>query len=394
MKSITKNKLTMALCIITVLFLSTSSEVFAQAIDNAALLYYQAFLLYEKPDGTMDKMLSDFRDGKIKANEIIEQHIEKNSRVVDLIVKAADIQNCNWGYDYSQGLEMTMPNLAQLRQIAYLIQDEAKLFSEQGNYRMALDRSLSMHKMALHSANSALIGYLVAIVLSRQANTSIQGILADMPEDLQTLDWFRNQLAEIDNRPSLLKDAINVESNVLGTYMTKEKFNEFLCNKDLVAEASLLKIARERLHNADEQFFIRNRDYWQNHFAAVKAALDMPYAQAFAELKRTEEKVKTDVTENPDATGAAILAAPFARIYSQHIAAKTFSNAIKAALEIYTIKARSGRLPEKLPAGLPKDLFSDKDFEYEKTNKGFVIRCQGKELNEGKINQYEFKVKD
>lgn len=393
MKSGTNNKLAMALCITTVLFLSTSSVVFAQAPDNAALLYYQAFLMYEKPDETLDKMLSDFRGGKIKANEEIKQHIEKNRQIVDLIVKAANIQNCNWGYDYSQGLELKMTNLAQMRRVTYLIQAEAKLLSEQSDYRTALDRCLSMHKMALHSADSTFIGYLVAIALGRQANNSIQGILADIPEDLQTLDWFRNQLAEIDSRPSLLKDAINVENKVLGTYMTKEKFNELLSNKDLGVEASLLKTAQERFLAADEQFFVRNRDYWQNHFAAVKAALDLPYAQAFAELKRIEEKVKTDVIENPDATGTAILAAPFARIVSQQVAAKTFYNAIRTAVEIYLINARSGRLPDKLPAGLPKDLFSDKDFEYEKTDNSFVLRCQGKDLSEGKIHQYEFKVK-
>ena len=50
-------------------------------------------------------------------------------------------------------------------------------------------------------------------------------------------------------------------------------------------------------------------------------------------------------------------------------------------------------LTDALPAGLPGDLFSGKDFEYEKTAEGFILRCQGKDLSKDEIYQYEFKVK-
>jgi hypothetical protein len=49
-------------------------------------------------------------------------------------------------------------------------------------------------------------------------------------------------------------------------------------------------------------------------------------------------------------------------------------------------------LPESLPAGLPKDLFSGEDFEYEKTKDGFVLRSRRKDLDRDEIHQYEFKV--
>ena len=392
MKTVKSINLTMAICIALVLFVSTPAA-FAQPPDNAALLYYQAFLLYEKPDATMDKMLSDFLDDKIRSNEVIEQYIEKNRRVIDFVVTAANTPNCDWGYDYSQGLELMMPNLGQLRQVTYLIRAEAKLLGEQGDYKTALDRCLNMQKMGLHSADTTMIGYLVAMALSRRANNSIQDILANMPEDLQTLYWLKNQLAEVDKRLSPLKTGVDHEREALGIYMTREKFNELLSNEDLVVEASLLKIAQERFLSTDEQFFVRNKDYWESHFAAVKAALDLPYAQAFAELKKIEQKVKKDVIENPDATGTAILAGPFARICSQKVKAKTFSNAIKTAIDVYLIKAKTGKLPDALPAGLPGDLFSGKPFEYKKTGDGFILRCQGKDLEKDEIHQYEFKVK-
>ena len=58
------------------------------------------------------------------------------------------------------------------------------------------------------------------------------------------------------------------------------------------------------------------------------------------------------------------------------------------------IKAKTGKLPDELPAGLPKDLFSDRDFEYIKTADGFILRCQGKDLGKDEIYEYEFKVKN
>jgi hypothetical protein len=381
-----------AVCTSMLLFVSISSTG-AQVPDNAALLYYQAFLLYEKPDETTSKMLDEFRSGKIKANKEIEQHIEKNRRVIDSIVTATNISNCDWGYNYTQGLDLMMPNLAQLRRATFLIQAESKLLCEQGDYRTALDRCLSMHKMALHTADATFIGYLVAISIGQLSNDTIQDILADMPEDLQALERFRNQLARLDNRSSLLRNILEIENEVLGKYITKEYFNELLSNKGMAADPQILKVAKERFLDADEQFYVRNRNYWQNYFAAVQAAIKLPYAQAFAELKRIEEKTQKDALENIDATSTAILAAPQAKIYTQDIYASNVFNAIRAAIEIYIIKAKTKQLPDELPEGLPKDLFSDKDFEYEKTRDGFILRCRGKDLFKNKIREYEFKVK-
>jgi hypothetical protein len=63
------------------------------------------------------------------------------------------------------------------------------------------------------------------------------------------------------------------------------------------------------------------------------------------------------------------------------------------AIDIYIIKAKTGQLPDALPESMPKDLFSGKDFKYEKTKEGFVLRCRGKDLVKDKIYEFEFKVK-
>ena len=80
-------------------------------------------------------------------------------------------------------------------------------------------------------------------------------------------------------------------------------------------------------------------------------------------------------------------------MYNNETREKTFSNAVRAAIEVYITKAETGQLPETLPTGLPKDLFSGKDFRYEKTADGFTLRCRGKDLDKNETYKYEFKVK-
>ena len=65
---------------------------------------------------------------------------------------------------------------------------------------------------------------------------------------------------------------------------------------------------------------------------------------------------------------------------------------LRAAIEIYQIKAATGKLPQKLPAGMPKDMFSGKDFEYSVTRGGFVLKCRAKNLKADKIEEYEFGI--
>jgi hypothetical protein len=49
-----------------------------------------------------------------------------------------------------------------------------------------------------------------------------------------------------------------------------------------------------------------------------------------------------------------------------------YDNLVRVATEILLLKARTGQLPRVLPSGLPKDLYANRGFEYERTEKGFV----------------------
>jgi hypothetical protein len=97
-------------------------------------------------------------------------------------------------------------------------------------------------------------------------------------------------------------------------------------------------------------------------------------------LVEMQKKIETEAHDNPDATLTSISLSSLEKIYTLEVRRKTNVNAIKAAIEIYLMKAKTDKLPDAVPAGLPGDLFSGKSFEYKKTADGFILRCQGEEL--------------
>ncbi|MHC4334968.1 MAG: hypothetical protein ACYSUV_14625 [Planctomycetota bacterium] len=193
----------------------------------------------------------------------------------------------------------------------------------------------------------------------------------------------------------MAKAAISQEAKSYLAAMQKEKSEEILkmFSDNEWSDESVPKQFLERIRNGDEEFFERNRDYWQGIYGQAMAALDLPYPQAYIRLTEVGEKPAKDANSNPDATLSAILQPALGNVYALGLKFGAFSNAVRAAIDIYMIHAETGGLPDSLPAGLPKDAFSGEDFEYQETSDGFVLRCRGKDLKEDKVHEYEFKIR-
>jgi len=365
--------------------------------DNAALLYYQAFLLRKQPDETMKEMVNDLSRGKISVDKRIVEYVESNRCVIDLTVAAAEIPICNWGLKFSDGWAMEIPYLWQVKELVRLVLADARILADRGDYESAIDRCVSVRKLGWHGAeDTPLIGYLVGLKVEELANMCMQDILSSAPLDLEALESLKKRLKELEIRAIPFKVPVHHEHEHIARYMTVEKVGEIvpLLEGFVIAEdGPEVSIARDRILAADKQFCQINRDYFYKQAAAVISALDLPYAQAYAKLKDVGERPREKFEKDPQATLAAVLSPSLCNAHSCEVQRRTFSNAIRAAVEICIIEAETGRLPETLPAGLPKDLFSGEDFEYEKTSDGFVLRCRGKDLLKDQIHEYEFNVK-
>jgi len=70
-----------------------------------------------------------------------------------------------------------------------------------------------------------------------------------------------------------------------------------------------------------------------------------------------------------------------------------YDNLVTAAIEIGLLKTRTGQLPRVLPPGLPKDLYTNRGFEYERTGDGFILRFDPDNLSRIRVRQFEFRTR-
>jgi hypothetical protein len=382
---------------ITFIFLTLSmlsSPVLGFPPDNAAVLYLRAFILYEQPDGELNKMLDDLRDGKIKPNDQIRQYFEKNRPVIELVTTASHIPDCDWGRDNSKGLDLMMPELATVRKLAFMLVADSKVYLNDGGYKTSLERCLTIHRMAKHVGDDLIISNLVGIAMNGLANKHIKIILSEMPADVETLEWLKIQMLEISTKlPSFIPAIIN-EAEISAREFRKGKIDEILKTPDAKeALKSIPKEIIEKNRNGDEEYFAKSREYYMDFIASVQAAFALPYEDAYRELEKLSEKVKNEAGTNPEAFATSVMSPSITKLCTNEMVSKTNFNAVNTAINLYLVKAKTGQLPDKMPDGLPKDLFSDKNFIYEKTKDGFILRCQGKDLQRDKIHEYEFMVK-
>ncbi len=397
MKTAQNKKLLIVTCtLICILFIpplfAETESIIPPPPTNAALLYYQAFLLYQEPNQAIYESLSDYGKGKAALTEQVSQCIKNNKKSIELAIQATDLPDCDWGLDYSKGFELQMPQLAKLKAMCYLLNADARILAEKADYKEALNRYLAIKKMAAHSGDQiTIIGMLVATSMNFLMNNACERIFSDMPisQNKELLESFKNQLPQIENRFLPISVYFEAETQVALSEIKKGIIEKCAieCNDTLV---------NERLRKADAEFFTKNKAYYKNFMVENIAALDLPYVQGYPKLKEMEDKPKKDYQQNPDATVTTFIAPAFYRVYSLDIKNKTSNNAIHTALEIYIAVAKTGKLPHELPAGnFTTDLFSGQPFEYIKTDDGFTLRCQGKDLSSSKeeIYEYKFKVK-
>jgi hypothetical protein len=218
------------------------------------------------------------------------------------------------------------------------------------------------------------------------ANDCIIDILPEVSGDIKTLEWLKLRFTDIADKSFSLKAALANEAKITGQKINKQ-------NAISVAEVIYepCDIPKEIL-SGDDEFFERVKEYFQNYTARAQIAFDLPYTEAMKTFEDLDNELRKAAEEKPEVKLSMFIYPAVGRVYSIDTRIKTHNNAILAGIEIYIIRAKTGKLPDELPEGLPKDLFSGKDFLYEKTDTGFVLKCQGKDLAYDTVRQFEFNI--
>jgi len=132
--------------------------------------------------------------------------------------------------------------------------------------------------------------------------------------------------------------------------------------------------------------------YLQSALQIMKA--DLSYREKHAQLQAMVDSLD-DRASNGDPIALLSDAPKVVEIYHRLMVRNTvYDNLVTAATEILLLEARTGQLPRALPPGLPKDLYTNRDFQYERTEKGFILRFDPDNLTRIQIRQFEFKTQN
>ncbi len=367
--------------------------------DNAALLYYQAFLLRPDFDVTTSQRIDDILRGA-ESDKQMRIYLGHCLPMIQVAEIASRIPQCTWGIRHGRGPGFDRLFLSpSVYHLVVILLVDARTLAADGHYRAALERCLTVRRLARHLGEDSKLN-LLARNPDLMALLTVQHVLGVMPPDEDILTWFRGRLAVVQGLPlsfaKMLQADVKAGLNHLRMYPTSLRYL-----KNALVDTVEDEQAKENARNlTDEQLLSRACEGLARFVDSIFRILDseMTYEQKRAQMQRLINK-QMEGDGNDSVIKAILLSGinmgvgeidrqyPFLVGHAAHI------NGIKTAVEVYLVVAKTGQLPEKLPDYLPKDPFTGKDFVYEITDEGFALRCQDEEFLRRKNRFLEFKVK-
>jgi len=382
-------------CFFGVIFIcafGTNADLSLPAPDNAALLYYQALLLRPELDFATFVPFDHVLRGD-DPNEMVREYLNlpESRETIRIAEAATQILDCSWGIMRSQGYNNL---LYEWRQLAFLLEVDARTLAVDGEYRTALERCLSIRRFAQHFVDEGVLGYLVSMPFDFRSLRCIHYVLGSMPPDRDTLIWLQSQISTVQGAPPPPGRALEIDLN--DNMMFLRERPEFLDTwREKVSELIEDESARqEMLSLTYEEVLERAKEPYNKFLSSVNRVVgsNIPYQQKHLELKKLEEELKNHFVDDPY-----VLIWPFfpSNVAEQHdiyVRGIANFNATRVAIEIYLVKVETGQLPEVLPPNLPKDPFSGQDFEYNAADEGFVISFDPENHSDLRVRQYEFPI--
>jgi len=351
--------------------------------DNAALLYYQAFLLRPEPDADTSASIDEVIRGGDPDEKLREYlNLRDCRKTIEFAEAASQLPQCDWGIRYSQGIGAPLAQLEHFRPLSSLIYADARVLDADGDYRAAFDLCLTIRRIAGHIGDDAIINYAISVGTDRSALRYIQNVLGSMPPNDETLVWLRGRLAAVQGMAPSIARALEMELElILQTLRTDTDdlvwLREQLIENEGENSEYIWSLTDEELLALIVEPYADFLDY-----ALRVIDSEMSYEEKYTELQRLIDELKEEFGDVLGLKQLIVALSPqVTEIYSLQVRHTAQLNALKAAIEIYLVTANTGQLPDTLPDYLLKDPFSGQDFQYEITEKGFVLRCRAKDIH-------------
>ncbi|MCK4999237.1 MAG: hypothetical protein KAS23_06870, partial [Anaerohalosphaera sp.] len=340
-------------------------------------------------------------------------YVNANRKAIELTIEASKLEYCDWGEQFS----LDDPNYSTLDGILYLAElllADIRIRLDSEEPQKLVQRCIDVYDITSHIDAKSSIGFVIKIVLEDKASDALALILSKESVNIDTLELLKHKLLEHQKSRTPFIDSFDHETARIAAELekaTKAKAKSDMTFQDLFRDNEELRLcfywqlAQVKDFNKENWGLVcpKNNYYYIQHSKAIRQAIQKPYQKAYPEIVRLEEKALNDSHTKDETTGKSTIhydalstssMSSVKGVYSYSIRSDTHFNALLCAVDVYIIKAKTGKLPDALPANRAKDIFSGEDFVYERTVDGFVLRCRGKDVRKDKVHQWEFKVKD
>ena len=392
-------------------------EAAAASRENAALLYFQALLARREPDpGTAEALNAVSRGGQPDIR--VKAYLGRSLRTIDLAHLAAQMPQCHWGPMRAGEQQLDFNLGIPLRRLSRILDADARTLAADGHHRAALARCLTLRRLAHHAGADTYNLYSISQSMHTMSLLALAHVLSLGPSNDETLTWLKGQLAAVPGTPFEPAQALRRWRDAeLQFWRTRPRGRAFTRGLILekVADANdrktLATLTDEQLLvlalqgeqkvpglygglSAPPQLLERAQracdEYLQSALQIMRA--DLSYREKHAKLQEMVDSLD-DRAADGDPIALLSEAPKVVELYHRLMVRNAvYDNLAAAAIEICLMETRTGHLPQTLPHGLPKDLYTGKDFEYERTAKGFALRFDPDNVSRIRVRQFEFRT--
>ena len=258
--------------------------------NNAALLYYQAFLLFPEYNLDIDMKLSKVHRGLEEPDKQVKIFLGKCLPAMEIYETASHITQCIWGV-----MPQNQRNRDTLRRklvnLSFVILVDAQTLAADGKYYAALEQCLTVRRFARHIYEDPEL-YRYVTTIDIMALSTARSILGIMPINADVLAWFQGQLALIQVKPIYLEKTFQV--------FLKDKIETVQSYSIPRLRGMLLKRApdertKQHIRNlTDDQIRNQTIEAVQGFFGSIFAILlsDKSAEQKYAEIQESCETTK------------------------------------------------------------------------------------------------------
>jgi hypothetical protein len=393
-------------------------EAAAASRENAALLYHHALLAYREPDPCTAQILNTVARGGAPDTRV-KVYLGRSLRTIELAQIASQMPHCHWGPMRAGEQQLDLNLGIPLRRLSRLLDADARTLAADGHHRAALARCLTLRRLAHHAGTETYNLYSISQSIHTMALLAAAQVLSTGPLDAGTLTWLKGQVAAVPGTPFEPAPALQKwRDTELQFWRTRPKGRPFTREmvlgklpdandrRDLsiLSDDQLLVIALQAEQrvpglygiSAPPQLLGRAQhacdQYLQSALQIMKA--DLPYREKHAQLQAMVDSLDDRVILG-DPIAILAEAPKVVELYHRLLVRNAvYDNLVTTAIEILLVKTRTGQPPRVLPPGMPKDLYTNRDFQYERTAKGFLLGFDPDNLSRIRVRRFEFKSPD